>query len=1157
MSEFNELMQELQRQYRSSLLDRIAELFDLYNQIALTDWQFSQVRAFHHQVHSLTGSAGTFGMKPLSTAARALEVELKQLMHSPEPPTYRQWQNIQQALVGIEQLAASFLTMEAPTYLPDLTPTTSNSEAPLVYLIEDDLEQAEHIAIALEQAGCHLQHFKDLTSFRSDRSAADCPDVVILDLMLPEGENAGLEVLTDLKNNAACQPAVICVSVRDDFETRLAAYRAGANRYMLKPVMTEELLGLVNTLSRRGPDEPYRVVIVDDDPLLLQVQAMQLEAAGMEVKSLDDVRSIFTTLDQFKPDVLILDVYMPTATGPELASIIREREAYLSLPIIFLSAESDLQQQLLALNLGGDDFLVKPVQSEHLISAVTARAKRARQVATLEARLRNSLYEREREHLAVNQHAIVSVADKHGNIIDVNEKFCEISGYDRSELIGQNHRIVKSGEHPAEFYQQLWRTISQGHIWQGVICNRAKDGSLYWVESSITPFLDEAGKPYQYVSIRTDITRQIRSEQAVELAKERLRRGQIYANIGTCEWNIGSGELFWTEQIAPLFGYAKGELETSYENFLNAIHPDDRDKVIAAVNDCVEKGSRYHIEHRVVWPDGTIRWLLEKGDVLRDSDGKPLKMIGVVQDVHDRKMAEISLAEREQQLVEAQSLANLGNWHANLQTGELFWSDQVYKIFGYEPGEFSPSVQAFHNAVHPDDVELVRKSEQLAKQTGRHDVIHRILRPDASVRYVHELAQMQLDLEGNPCYMHGTVQDVTEIQLAKEAAERANRAKSEFLSSMSHELRTPLNSIIGFSQLLALSDLSDKQKKQLGTITQSGKHLLSLINDVLEFAKLENGKIHLNIQPIDVKPIIEQVVALSESHAYANNIHIKLASWQDQHYIQADPVRFQQILVNLMSNGIKYNRPNGLLTLNWQTETRAQQPFWRLTIQDTGYGIAEEDIPRLFVPFDRLGHESSTIEGTGIGLSITKDLVEQMGGYIEVDSNPNVGTAFSIGLPLAHQSHIPYPTLSNDLTEPSPTQHGAHQPIKVLYVEDNPANMKLMAEIAQLVSSMELRIAPTAENGLKQAEQWLPELILLDIHLPGMNGDEAIAHFRALPAYHQRQATICAVTANILPEQVEHYQHVGFDEVIGKPFEVSQIIQLIERVADHPANNRF
>ena len=305
------------------------------------------------------------------------------------PPTTIKWETIKQALMGIEQLAKSLLLIEAPNYLPELTKHIHSNEDPLIYIIEDDLEQAEHIAITLESKGFRLQHFKDLTSFRSERSTTDCPDVIILDLMLPEGETAGLEILTDIKEHADCQPAVICVSVRDDFDTRLAAYRAGAHRYMLKPVVVDELVSLVNTLNRRSPDEPYRVVIVDDDPLLLQVQAMQLEAAGMQVKSLNDVRSIFTTLDQFKPDVLILDVYMPTATGPELASIIREREAYLSLPIIFLSAESDLQQQLLALNLGGDDFLVKPVQSEHLISAVTARAKRSRQVATLEARLRN------------------------------------------------------------------------------------------------------------------------------------------------------------------------------------------------------------------------------------------------------------------------------------------------------------------------------------------------------------------------------------------------------------------------------------------------------------------------------------------------------------------------------------------------------------------------------------------------------------------------------------------------------------------------------------------------------------------------------------------------------------------------------------------------
>ncbi|HQT05531.1 MAG TPA: ATP-binding protein, partial [Thiotrichales bacterium] len=370
---------------------------------------------------------------------------------------------------------------------------------------------------------------------------------------------------------------------------------------------------------------------------------------------------------------------------------------------------------------------------------------------------------------------------------------------------------------------------------------------------------------------------------------------------------------------------------------------------------------------------------------------------------------------------------------------------------------------------------------------------------------------------------------------------------SEFLSSMSHELRTPLNSIIGFSQLLELSDISDKQKKQLRTITQSGKHLLTLINDVLEFAKLENGKIHLNLQPVDVRPIIEQVVALSESHAYANNIQIRLATWQNTHYIQADPVRFQQILVNLMSNGIKYNRPNGLLTLTWQILVRNHQNYWQLSIQDTGYGIAAEDIPRLFIPFDRLGHENSAIEGTGIGLSITKDLVEQMGGYIEVNSEVNLGTSFSVGLPLAHE--LPA-SQNNDLIVLSSaltSDNASLKPIKVLYVEDNPANMKLMAEIAQLVSSMELRIAPTAENGLKQAEQWLPELILLDINLPGMNGDEAIAKFRTLAGYQTQQPTILAVTANVLPEQMTHYRQVGFDEIITKPFDLAQIIQLIER----------
>jgi PAS domain S-box-containing protein len=193
---------------------------------------------------------------------------------------------------------------------------------------------------------------------------------------------------------------------------------------------------------------------------------------------------ILDMLKDFVPDVAVLDVYMPDASGPELAAILRERDEQLHLPILFLSSETDVTQQLQALSLGGDDFLVKPVQPEYLVDIVTARARRARQSSAIRQRLEATLYEREREHLALNQHAIVSVADRAGNITYVNEKFCEISGYSQNELMGHNHRLIKSDVHPTEFYQNLWRTITGGRVWQGEVCNRRKDGSLYWVAST-------------------------------------------------------------------------------------------------------------------------------------------------------------------------------------------------------------------------------------------------------------------------------------------------------------------------------------------------------------------------------------------------------------------------------------------------------------------------------------------------------------------------------------------------------------------------------------------------------------------------------------------------------------------------------------------------
>lgn len=1264
-------LEALRRKFAEQLPERIMAIRERYRESAEAGWTQATLDALHQALHSLTGSAGTFGMMSVSAAARQLEIRVKDTINTRTAPDEPTWQHIGTELERIEKLVRGFRDSDAPKLTPP-QPIPRLDRVPLVYLVEDDLEQADHLAQALREDGYTVRVFTDLEKFHSAIREEDAPDAVVLDMIFPDGDFAGAQKLAQIKAEWKKGPPVIFVSVRDDLEARLAAYRAGATRYMLKPVAPEALLDVLDAVTGRMPPEPYRVLLVDDDPLLMGAQAGVLSAAGMTVQSLSDPRKTLNILDTFRPDVVVLDVYMPDVSGPEIAAVIRESDNYLTMPILFLSAETDLSQQLLALNLGGDDFLVKPVQPHHLVSAVTARARRARQNAALLRRLKTSLYERDREHLALNHHAIVSIADRKGDITYVNDRFCDISGYSRDELIGQNHRILKSGEHPQAFYDELWQTIASGRIWHGDICNRRKDGSLYWVTSTIAPFMDDRGKPYQYVSIRTDITHVKHTERALEHHKERLRLGQQYANVGTWEWNIVSGELFWTERIPPLFGYPEGGLETSYDNFLAAVHPDDRQAVIDAVAACLDHDAPYDIEHRVVWPDGTERWLLERGAVKRNAEGDPLFMLGVVQDIDDRKRAELALAERERQLLEAQSLASIGNWSADLSSGALVWSDEIYRIFGHEPRSFAPSVEAFRAAVHPDDLELLIESERQAEKTGRHDVAHRILRPDGSIRYVHELAQMYLDEEGKPLRLTGTVQDVTErktaeqtlrlfkhvvdsvldgvlvidptgairlanpaasgifgyeqkamldnnismlmpephrsehnaylrrymttgqgriinrqievtgkradgdefplevsvseihiekdrffvglfrditlrkqdeaaLVVAREEADRANQAKSEFLSSMSHELRTPMNAILGFGQLMESEEtLSDEQQDNVKEILKAGQHLLTLINEVLDLAKIESGRVDLSLEAVGVRPVIEECLSLVAEQAKRRTIRLSQEAVAAV-AVRADRTRLKQVLLNLLSNAIKYNRDGGSVQIDTQPTGEGRL---RIRVRDSGAGIAPDRLEELFQPFNRLDAENSEIEGTGIGLTITRRIVEMMGGAVDVESEVGIGSTFWIELPLEFLAE-------EDGGIPASSPRGkalakdADGGQTVLYIEDNPANLKLVAKILGHLPHIHLLTAHSSELGIELALARRPALILLDINMPGMDGYQVLAFCKAEASL--KEIPIIAVTANARPSDIDRGIAAGFAGYITKPINISDFHDEIKR----------
>lgn len=245
----------------------------------------------------------------------------------------------------------------------------------------------------------------------------------------------------------------------------------------------------------------------------------------------------------------------------------------------------------------------------------------------------------------LDQHAIVSIANAQGNITYVNDKFCEISGYSRNELIGQNHRIVKSGNHDKDFYQQMWGTITKGEVWHGEFENLTKGNKSYWVDATIVPFRGKNGKPFQYVGIRNDITDRKEAEALIKQQAERLVISQEIARVGSWDWNIQTGELYWTKEIFNIFGRSSDDFGATYENFLECIHPEDRNDVTNAVQAVLEHNTPYDIEHRIVLPDGSVGHVHERGKVYRDSSGQAIRMLGVVHDITDRKVLEKSKSE--------------------------------------------------------------------------------------------------------------------------------------------------------------------------------------------------------------------------------------------------------------------------------------------------------------------------------------------------------------------------------------------------------------------------------------------------------------------------------------------------------------------------------
>ena len=1038
----------------------------------------------------------------------------------------------------------------------------------LVFIIEVASNSSHKLIKHLKTNHFRVQHFSNDRELGS-AFIAEQPDVIVFKTLHFRDINRIAGWVSTLTHSDA-SPSIIVISADGGMEARLAAIQLGAYHFFSEPVNPYELTQSLKILASSKNKVSKALLIEAEIGSLDKYGDILAKSNTVEVSVLDELLKLPESMDDFDPDVVILDIPLSHLLAFDISQVIRQHPQWEHKGIIFLANSADIKQQYSTLELGCDVLLIKPLSESELISTVSNLTMKAHSVSRTSNELKHRLQESDFQTLAINEHAIISTTDASGRITSVNRKFCETSGYSQEELLGKPHRIIKSGHHIKSFYIEMWNTIRAGNIWNGDICNKRKDGELYWVQSTIVPFIDSTNTPYKYISIRTDITDLRQNE-------ERLKFSQNFANIGSWGWNIQTGSIFFSECTAPLLGFEEPLLTTeiNYDNVFSKVHPEDRQQVNDAINACVREGIRYDIEYRVVWQNEDIHWIHSQGDIMRAADGTPLHMLGALQDITKQKETQLTLQMQEQRLLDAQSIGRIGDWSWLLESGNITWSEECLKIMGIPSAEGAPYEQIL-TLVHQDDLEHVTHANKAALSCGYSSSDLRVTLPDGGTRWVNcERYAMKRD-NGETIGLHGTIQDITErkyaeqsLVMAKNEAEKASRAKSEFLSSMSHELRTPLNAIMGFGQLLEMNieqTLTQQQLENTNEILKAGEHLLSLINDILDLAKIESGHLILSIETLETDVLIRECIKLVTPLAQQRNIKI---IWEKQNApghqatetrpngnILADQVRLKQVLLNLLSNAIKYNYENGEVIISTSLVNQEHGEFLGINITDTGPGMSLDQQSHLFEAFNRLENENTDIQGTGIGLLISKNIIEKMNGSILITSQPENGSTFQIQLPLTAATSekgfidktspaLRQPTTGTPEWNNSIKQHlPDFNKFTILYIEDNLANLQLMKQMLVPYKRFNILSAADPVLGLELVSTHQPDLILLDINLPGLSG------FKVLERLKNDERTcnisVIAISANALPGDISKGLEAGFDHYITKPINIKKLLKIID-----------
>ncbi|MEG4317685.1 MULTISPECIES: PAS domain S-box protein [unclassified Microcoleus] len=942
------------------------------------------------------------------------------------------------------------------------------------------------------------------------------------------------------------------------------------------------------------------IICVDDEPIILESLKIELKKALGEEHLLETAEGgeeALELIDELLAEgyeivAVISDYLMPNIKGDELLKQIH-RISPKTIKIM-LTGQADLEAVANTIKYAKlYRYISKPWQSEDLKLTLKEAVNSyfmEKQLGEQNAQLQKlnqeleTLVEERTAQLRLSEekfakafrsspNPITIIRLKDGRYLEVNEAFCQTIGYSVAEIIDRTALDLNLWEsEPAR--AKLFTMLDEQKIVRNYEFDwRTKTRELRTGLVS-AEIIDIHGETC-VISVIQDISDRKLAEEKLRAVAASLAAAQRIARVGNWECDFSADTTTWSEELSHIFGLNATQAAPRLSEFAQYVHPGDRQKWQTTIDAAIASGQSYSLEYRILRPEstiaadncpsqtsegGSIRYIESRGEVVVNQQGQVTKLFTTLMDITPRKLAEIALAESEEKYRHLVETSQDIIWSCDAQGHLTFVNQAVKQIYGYDPEEMLG--YSFSDFLAPAQIDRNRELQQhllTGDAVFQYESI--VLGKDGRQIDVNTKAIARLDGAGNITGTTGTASDITErkkaeiaLQKAKEEADRANRAKSEFLSNMSHELRTPLNAILGFTQLLARdAALGTHQQEYLGIINRSGEHLLALINNILQMSKIEVGLATLNNSIFDLHQMLKNTEDMLKLQAQKKGLQLICDTTPDlPQYVETDESKLRQVLINVVGNAIKFTGEGGvnlrikheLLPTNTDREEilLVDNCCLLFEVQDTGAGIAAQEMDNLFKPFAQTESGKKAHEGTGLGLPISKQFVELMGGEMTVTSSVGNGSIFrfdiKVSLPNAVDIQVAQTTRRVVGLEPGQPEY------RILAVDDRLESRLLLV---RMLSSLGFAVRE-AENGVEALEiwsSWEPHLIWMDMRMPVMDGYEAT---KQIKAHLKGQATvIIALTASAFDEERSVILSAGCDDFVAKPFREQVILEKIAK----------